>query len=49
MPPLSALDGALDALSRQITGTGLALVGLGSGTALIYAYVPIARIAPGTA
>ncbi|WP_298953481.1 iron ABC transporter permease [uncultured Methylobacterium sp.] len=39
MPPLSALDGALDALSRQITGTGLALVGLGSGTALIYAYV----------
>ncbi len=39
LPPLSALDGLLDGLSRAVTGVPLAAMGLGTGAALVYAYV----------
>ncbi len=38
LPPLAALDGALDGASRALTGAPLAAMGLGTGAALIYAY-----------
>ncbi|GJD48486.1 hypothetical protein OPKNFCMD_1207 [Methylobacterium crusticola] len=39
MPPLAAVDGALDGLSRTLAGAGLGALGLGTGFALVYAYV----------
>lgn len=39
LPPLAALDGLLDGASRALTGLPLAAMGLGTGAALVYAYV----------